>query len=95
MKDYLWNSLEKVRMLILQGPVAAWKAAAVRHETEADRLWEKWSHGYITPNTKVPILKEVFLQRMLMNLCYWRLEAWLMKSQALGKLQRKLISQKA
>lgn len=96
MKEILWRLLEKSRMLILRMPVEAWKAAAVRHEAEADRLWKMWSQGRITPGTKNPILREVFRQRMIMNLCYWRLHSWLMVSQKLGSLQKRLnISQTA
>ena len=96
MKELLWRLLEKSRMLILRGPKEAWKAAAVRRQTKVNRLEEMTRQGHITELTKMPILKEKYLQLTLLYLCLWRAQSWLNLCRRLGKIQRGLnISQKA
>jgi hypothetical protein len=52
--------------------------------------------GHITDLTKMPILQEKYLQLMILYLCLWRAQSWLILCQKLGKIQRSLnISQTA
>lgn len=90
MRDILWSSLEKMRMLILRMPVAAWKAAAVRRRTEVDRLEEMTRRGHVTPLTEGLIMREKYLQIMILYLCLWRAQSWLVLCQKLGKIQKRL-----